>query len=134
MEPATLLQNIYKCYREKRLADMLELFDDNFRMIVTLPEDAPADERRPRSKAETAILTHKFLEEYDVLEFEPESLVVADGVISTMTRARFRHRRTGNILDTTFEQTWRIADGKAVQLEQSHDVQTLAAFMNKNDP
>ena len=40
MDPATLLQTVYKAFREHRLADMLANFADDFRMAVHLPEEA----------------------------------------------------------------------------------------------
>ncbi|MEI9902532.1 MAG: hypothetical protein WDN31_23320 [Hyphomicrobium sp.] len=130
MDTAALLQAIYRCYREKRLADMLALFDDNFRMIAALPDDTPGAGPRPRSKAETALLTHKFLEDYDILEFELGPIVSTDGVTSTETRGKFRHKRTGNILDTTFRHDWRITGGKALELEHRHDVRQVEDFLS----
>ena len=129
MDLAALLEAIYCCYREKRLADMLDLFDDRFRLIVTLPDDIPGEEGRPRSKAEMALLTHKFQEDYDILEFEPADILVENDSASTTTRAKFRHRGTGNVLETVFRQQWRFADGKALELRQMHDLGELEAFL-----
>jgi ketosteroid isomerase-like protein len=126
MDTAAVLQEIYRCYREKRLADIVDLLSDDFKFTALLPEDALS---RSRSRAETALLTHKFMEQYDVLAFEPGPITVADGVASAEATARFRHKKTGKVLDTTFVHNWRVANGKAFELEQTHDVEALKAFL-----
>ena len=65
MDPAALLQNIYRCYREKRLADIVELLSDDFKFRAQLPEDGDGD-CRPRSRAEVALMVHKFMDQYDM--------------------------------------------------------------------
>jgi ketosteroid isomerase-like protein len=129
MDTAALLHSIFQCYRERRLADMLDHFDPGFRLIVALPDDPPGEPRRPRSKAEVALLTHKTLEEYEILEFLPAT--VTDGAISTQTtgQAKLRHRRSGAVVEIPFRQTWRFQDGKAVEVDHQHDLSHLSEFL-----
>lgn len=133
MDTAALLHSIYQCYRERRLADMLDHFDDSFRLLVALPDDPPDQPRRPRSKAEMALLTHKFLEEYDVLEFAPGVVHQSDHGATTDGTARFRHRRTGTIADLPFRQTWRFRDGKALEVDHQHDMAHIVGLFKPND-
>ena len=78
MDTAALLQEIYRCYREKRLAEIVELLSEDFAFTAQLPDDID-DASRPRSRAETALLVHKFMEQYDILAFEPGPIIVTDG-------------------------------------------------------
>ena len=93
MDPA-LLQNIYRCYREKRLADVVALLSDDFKFTAQLPDDVDGG-RRSRSRAETAILVHKFMEEYDILAFDTGPIIVTDNLASAQAQVKFRHKRTG---------------------------------------
>jgi ketosteroid isomerase-like protein len=127
MDPA-LLQNIYRCYREKRLADVVALLSDDFKFTAQLPDDVDGG-RRSRSRAETAILVHKFMEEYDILAFDTGPIIVTDNLASAQAQVKFRHKRTGKVLETRFIHDWRIADGKACELEQRHDLNQLKAYL-----
>ena len=67
MDTTSLLQAIYKAFREKRLADAISHLADDFRLVVHLPEDALPGGDRPRSKAEAALLFQGFINDYDFL-------------------------------------------------------------------
>jgi ketosteroid isomerase-like protein len=128
MDTAVLLQNIYRCFREKRLADVVAMLSDDFKFKAQLPDDAPEDGKRPRSRAELALMVHKSMEEYDILTFEPEQITITDGIASARAEVKFRHKKTGKVLETRFVHDWRIANGKATELEQRHDLEQLRAF------
>lgn len=132
MDTAALLQNIYRCYREKRLAEAVALFSDDFRFKAHLADD-PFDPLRPRSRAELTLLAHKFLEEYEILALDPETITVADGVASAQLRAVFRHKKSDKVIETTFQHDWRFADGKVRELHQHHDEEHWLAFVKSLD-
>ena len=128
MDPAALLQNIYRCYREKRLADIVDLLSDDFKFLAQLPEDGDGD-GRPRSRAEIALMVHKFMDQYDILAFDPGPIIVTNDVASAQAEAKFRHKKSGKVLETRFFHDWRVADGKATELKQRHDLEQLKAFL-----
>jgi ketosteroid isomerase-like protein len=129
MDTALLLQNIYRSFREKRLADVVELLSDDFKFKAQLPEDSAIEGKRARSRAEIALLAHRSMEEYDILVFEPGPIVVTDSLASAQVQVKFRHKKTGKILETRFLHDWRVADGKACDLQQRHDLEQLKAFL-----
>ena len=128
MDPAALLQNIYRCYREKRLADVVDLLSDDFKFLALLPGDGDGDSR-PRSRAEIALMAHKFMDQYDILAFDPGPIIVTNDVASAQAEVKFRHKKSGKILETQFFHDWRVADGKATELKQRHDLEQLKAFL-----
>jgi ketosteroid isomerase-like protein len=128
MDPAALLQNIYRCCREKRLAEIVNLLGDDFKFKAELPDDLDG-EARPRSRAEIALMVHNFMEQYDILAFDPGPITVADDRASAETDVKFRHKKSGKVLETRFVHDWRVADGKALELEQRHDLNQLRAFV-----
>ena len=101
MDPAAILQNIYRCYREKRLADIVDLLSDDFRFHAHLPEDGDGD-GRPRSRAEIALMVHKFMDQYDILAFDPGPIIVTNNIASAQAEAKFRHKKSGKVLETRF--------------------------------
>jgi ketosteroid isomerase-like protein len=132
MDPAALVQNIYRCCREKRLAEMINLLGDDFKFKAELPEDLDG-ETRSRSRAEIALMVHNFMEQYDILALDPGSITVTDNRASAETDVKFRHKKSGKVLETRFLHDWRVADGKATELEQRHDLDLLRAFVKSVD-
>jgi ketosteroid isomerase-like protein len=127
MDTAALLQKLYDCYREKRLAEAVALLADDFQFKSNITDD-PVDPLRPRSRAELTLLAHKFFEEFDIVAFTPASVDITDGAATAHLAATFRHKKTGRTLDTTFQHDWRFADGKASELRQTHDGDSWTAF------
>jgi ketosteroid isomerase-like protein len=123
----------YRCYRERRLAEAVALFSDDFQFKTHLPND-PVDPERPRSRAEFTLLCHKFLEDYDIVTFEPGEFAWNSDVASTTASGVFRHKQTGKVLETTFQHRWRVADGKIVELQQDYPFGEVRAFIASVDP
>ena len=132
MDPGTLVQAVYRCYRERRLAELVDLLSDDFLFRADLPDD-PIDGSRPRSRAELTLLAHKFLAEFDILTMEPGPIHIDGHIASVEVQSVYRHKKTGMVLDTTFHHEWRIADGKARELRQRHDQEQLRAFTKAID-
>jgi ketosteroid isomerase-like protein len=134
MDTAALLA-FYRCYRERRLAEAVAAFSDDFLFKTHLPND-PVDPNRPRSRAEFTLICHKFLEDYDIVVFEPDEFVWDGEVASTKAVGVFRHKRTGKVLETTFQHRWRVSDGKVLELQQDFPHTEVQAFLDgvKPDP
>jgi len=129
MDAATLLQTLYRAHREKRLADVLDLLDADFRYVVHLPEEALAGADKPRNKAETAELFQYLMETYDFLSYDPGPIIVTENQATAHPQIRFRHKKTGKLLETKLGHTWTVKGGKAVALDERHDVEKVLAFL-----
>jgi ketosteroid isomerase-like protein len=123
------LQAFYRCYRERRLAEAVALFSDDFQFKAHLPDD-PVDPTRPRSRAEFTLLCHKSLEDYDIVVFEPGEFVCDGEFAYTQAQGVFRHKQTGKVLDTTFQHRWRVANGRVLELVQEHRLGEIQAFLD----
>jgi ketosteroid isomerase-like protein len=120
MDTTELLQNIYRCYREKRLAEAVSLLSDDFQFKSNIADD-PIEPQRPRSRAELTLLAHKFFEDYDILLLEPAAIIADQGTASAHLSGTFRHKKTGRVFETTFRHDWRFTNGKICELQQHHD-------------
>jgi ketosteroid isomerase-like protein len=124
-----LLQTLYTAYREKRLADVMPLLTDDFRFTLHLPTDAIPGAGVPHSKADTAKLFEGFMATYDFLAYEPGPIMVTGDQAAVRAHIRYRHKATGEVIETTLGHFWRIRDGKAAQLDEYHDVQHVLSFL-----
>lgn len=133
MTPGTpaLLQTIYAAYREKRLADVLANLADDFGFTIHLPSDALPGAGVPHGKADTATLLEGLIATYDFLLYEPGPIMVTGDQAAVRVRIRYRHKTTGEVIETTLGHFWRIRDGKAAQLDEYHDVQHVLSFLSK---
>lgn len=125
-----LLQAIYDAYRDKRLADVLSRLDDNFVLIVHLPEEIVPGGDQPRNKAAAEDIFRYFMDTFDFLSYDPGPIIVTGDRATAQPKIRYRHKPTGKILETTFRHVWQIRDGKVVALESSHDLARLRDFMD----
>ncbi len=132
MDTAGLLA-FYRCYRGRRLAEAVALFSDDFQFKTHLPND-PVDPTRPRSRAEFTLICHKFLEDYDIVVFEPGEFVYDGEFAYTQAQGVFHHKQTGKVLETTFQHRWRVANGKVLELVQELRLGEIQAFLDSVKP
>ncbi|MTD95975.1 hypothetical protein GIW81_16675 [Hyphomicrobium sp. xq] len=132
MDTAALLA-FYRCYRERRLAEAVALFSDDFQFKTHLPND-PVDPTRPRSRAEFTLICHKFLEAYDIVVFEPGEFVYDGEFAYTQAQGVFHHKQTGKVLETTFQHRWRVANGRVLELVQELRLGEIQAFLDSVKP
>ena len=129
-----LLQAIYAAYRERRLADALALLSDDFRFTLHLPAEALPGAGASHGKAEAARLLEDIIATYDFLMYEPGPIMVTGDEAAVRVRIRYRHKATGEVIETTLGHFWRLRDGKATQLDEYHDVQQVLSFLTKVAP
>jgi ketosteroid isomerase-like protein len=128
-DTAALLHTIYTAYREKRLLDVLDHLDESFCFIIHLPEDAIPGGDRPRDKTEAHELLQYIVDTYEFLAYDPGPIIASAGHATAQPRIRFKDVRTGKVLDTQVSHTWQFKDGKALRLEERHDVPRVMAFI-----
>ena len=129
-----LLQAIYTAYREKRLADVLALLTDDFQFTLHLPAESLPGAGAPHGKADTANLLDGLIAAYDFLMYEPGPIMVTGDQAAVRVRIRYRHKATGETIETTLGHFWRIRGGKAAQLDEYHDVEHVVSFLTKVGP
>ena len=66
--------------------------------------------------------------------YEPGPIMVTGDQAAVRVRIRYRHKATGEVIETTLGHFWRIRDGKAAQLDEYHDVQHVLSFLTKVAP
>ena len=125
MDTTSLLQAIYKAFREKRLADAISHLADDFRLVVHLPEDALPGGDRPRSKAEAALLFQGFINDYDFLAYDQGPIIVTGDHATSQPQIRYRHKKTGKVIETWLNHTWHV---RTARHEHSTNTTTLHTY------
>ena len=129
MDTATLLQAIYKAYRENRLADMMAYLDEDFCYVLHLPEEAVPGGDTPRDQAGTLEVLEYVHQTYEFLSFDPGPIIATDDRARVQPLVRLRDKRTGKVLETKLTHTWRVKDGKGLELDERHDLPKIEAFL-----
>lgn len=131
-----LLRTIYAAYGAKRLDVALSHFADDFHFTLHLPKDAIPGAGAPINKAEARAMFQSFMDTYDFLSYEPGPIIVSpDGDKATATPAiRYRHKATGNVIETRISHFWHFRDGKVLLLDEYHDTARIQAFLAKLSP
>lgn len=126
-----LLLAIYAAYRDQRLDEVLPRLTDDFRFTLHLPADAMPGAGVPHGKAETAALLAGLIATYDFLMYEPGPIMVTGDRCAVQPRIRYRHKATGETIETTLGHFWRVRDGKAAALDEYHDVDRMRTHLAK---
>ena len=128
-----LLKAIYTAYREKRLSDALALLGDDFRMTVHLPPGTIRGAGIPLNKTQTADLLSDFINTYDFLDYDPGDIDISpDGAHATASPLiRYRHKATGQVIQTRLSHFWSLRGGRALSLDEYHDTARVEAFLSK---
>lgn len=133
-DTAALLQTIYAAWREQRLADVMKHLDESFHFIMHLPADLVPGGEEPRGKAETLAFLEHLKETYDILFYDQGPIIVADGRATVQPVIRYRHKKSGKMLETKLNHVWRFRDGKAIELDEHHDTAVVEAFLRSLPP
>lgn len=133
-DTAALLQTIYAAWREQRLGEIMKHLDEDFHLIVHLPAELVPGGEHPRSKAETLALLEHLKDTYDTLSYDQGPIIVADGRATVQPLIRYRHKKTGKVLETKLAHVWHFRGGKAIGLDERYDLAAVEAFLRSLPP
>jgi uncharacterized protein len=74
-----------------------------------------------RSRRELAQYFAGRASEWEMIEYVPEHFVAADDRVVMLGRCSWRFKRTGKVVATPKVDSWRFADGKAVEFYEYYD-------------
>lgn len=124
--PADRLRHAYAQWHETRGASgqlFIDLMADDIEMHSVLdPETAPDPLARPRrGKAEALEYLEVLARDWEMIGY-PTHRIVADGdTVVWIGRCQWRHRATGNMIDTPKVDIWSFRNGQAVSFLEMFD-------------
>lgn len=69
--------------------------------------------------------------DYEVLDFDTRALMIDKNRAAIEIPLRYRHRKTGTLLETTKANFWTLEDGWPVKLTEYYDVEYIQAFATR---
>jgi ketosteroid isomerase-like protein len=120
-DTAALLQQIYAAWGEQRLDDVIKHLDENFLFVVHLPEDLTPASPDPRGREETLALLLRIKDVFDVLFYDHGPIIIAGGRAMVQPVVRYRHKASGEIIETKLSHAWQFVDDRAITLEERYD-------------
>ena len=124
----TALRRAYRRWRETKggcADEILALFDDRVEMRSVLEADLPSGVAGThKTRAEAAEYFEALAREWEMLDFVVDRFV-ADGEygdeVVAIGRCAWRHRSSGNIVDTPKVDIWHFEFGKATRFTEMFD-------------
>lgn len=129
-----LLNRIYALYREKRLDDVMALVADDFRFTVHLPSGSVPGAGVSHGKAATTAMLQAFMDSYKFLTYDPGPILAEGNLAASRPVIRYRHKGTGDIIETRLAHFWTLRDGVPISLDEYHDVANVQAYLTKLSP
>ncbi|HKZ95987.1 MAG TPA: nuclear transport factor 2 family protein [Hyphomicrobiaceae bacterium] len=130
-ETVAMLEALYTAYREKRLADVLDHLAGDFRFTLHLPPAAVPGAGVPQDKQRTQAMLQAFIDSYDFLTYDPGAILVEGEQATAHPLIRYRHKATGEVIETRMAHLWVVRNGKAVELDEYLNVGRVQAFLAK---
>ncbi|HZP10422.1 nuclear transport factor 2 family protein [Methyloceanibacter sp.] len=123
-----IVTDIYDAWRRQDLDLLASYLPDDFCHIIHIPADihplgGTSFGKRPSLERLGLIAT-----EFDFLSFDASDLMIHKERAGVEIPLRYRHRRTGAVLETVIANFWTFEDGWPVRLTEYHDLGRVRAF------
>lgn len=117
------------CWRAQDVEMTLLHCDEDVVYSLYLPREMVPFGGEARGKAAWRDVLHTMLEQYDYLRYDPDIVGVNGDVVRVQTQFRFRHRRTGEILEGTMRTVFTTGNGLVLRVDEYLDEALVAAFV-----
>lgn len=130
-ETKAIVRAIYDAWREKDLAGVAGCLDDDFCFHIHIPPTVHPLGGPCHGKAAALERLRKITQDFEFLAYEIGDLIVTGERAATQPRIRYVHKPTGEELETTLAHFWTLRGGKAVRLDEYHDMGPVQSFAAK---
>jgi ketosteroid isomerase-like protein len=122
---------LYDAWRNGRLDFVLDRLDDEIEHTIHIPPAMNPIGGSVHGRAATAERLAAIGRDYEILAFENDKIVADGNEARTQVRLRYRHRQTGEEIETVSEHHWRLENGRVVMFEEFHDIDAVRAFSQR---
>ncbi len=123
--------DLYEAWRNGRLDVVLERLDEGIEHTIHIPPSVNPIGGSVHGRAATAERLAAIGRDYEILAFDNGEIVADGDEARTQVRLRYRHRQSGEVIETVSEHHWRLANGRVVAFEEFHDVEAVRAFSRR---
>jgi ketosteroid isomerase-like protein len=123
-----VVEACYASWAAKDLDAVLSCFSDDVVYTMHLSEELAPFAGESRGKAAMAPRLQMIIDDFDFLVYRPTFYSDESEVFHAQVHYRYRHKKTGYVIEGTMRHIWHVEGDKVVQLEEFHDSPRLHAF------
>ena len=127
----TVLSDIYDAWRSQDLDRLATYLPNDFSHVVYIPAEVHPLGGVCNGKQAVLARLGLIAAEFDFLRFDTSDLMIHKDRASVKIPIRYRHRRTGIVLETKVANFWTFEEGWPVKLSEYHDIARIQAFAAK---
>jgi ketosteroid isomerase-like protein len=122
---------LYEAWRKGQLDVVLDRLDEGIEHTIHIPPAMNPIGGTVQGRAATAERLAAIGRDYEILAFDNDEIVADGDEARTRVRLRYRHRQTGQEIETVSEHHWRLENGRVVMFEEFHDIDAVRAFSRR---
>jgi ketosteroid isomerase-like protein len=127
----TILSDIYDAWRAQDLEWLASYLPHDFTHVMQIPTVVHPVLGVCRGKGAVLERWRLVVTDYEVLDFDTRALMIDKNRAAIEIPLRYRHRKTGTLLETTKANFWTLEDGWPVKLTEYYDVEYIQAFATR---
>ena len=119
---------LYDCWRRGDLDAVIGTLAEDIEYTIHIPPEMNPVGGTVRGRSAAVERFEGIVRDYEILSFENGDILAHGNEAASRVRMLYRHRPSGEVLETSSMHHWRIEDGRAVLLEEFHDIDTIQQF------
>ena len=116
------IRQLYDSYYSKDLGSVAALLPDGFQFRMNLPGDSLPGASQDLDRASSLDLFRNLIDSYEFIAINVGAILTDGQRAFVQPHIHYRHKMTGEQIETTLMHVWTLSDGKPVRLEEFHDV------------
>ncbi len=123
-----IVTEIYDAWRRRDLDLLASYLPDDFCHVIHIPPEIYPLGGTSTGKRPSLERLGLIAAEFDILSFDVSDLMIHKQRDGVEIPVRYRHRRTGTVLETVIANFWTFEEGWPVKLTEYHDLNRIKAF------
>ena len=125
------IRRLYETYYMKDLRKLAADLPDDFEFRMNLPADAFPGASQNLDRKSSLEVFQQLIDSYDFVAIEIGAIVSDGQRAFVQPHIHYKHKQTGEPIDTTLMHVWTLRNGKPVRLEEFHDVDCTLSHLNR---
>jgi ketosteroid isomerase-like protein len=116
------IRQLYNSYYSKDLDSVAAFLPDGFQFRMNLPGGSIPGASQDLDRASSLELFRNLIDSYEFIAINVGPVMTDGQRAFVQPHIHYRHKLTGEHIETTLMHVWTLAEGKPVRLEEFHDV------------
>jgi ketosteroid isomerase-like protein len=123
-----VITDIYDAWRSQDLDRLASYLPDDFCHVIYIPAEVHPLGGVSNGKRASLQRLSLIAQDFDFLCFDTSALIIQKERAGVEIPIRYRHRRTGAVLETKIANFWTFEESWPVKLSEYHDISRIQAF------